>query len=178
MCQAYVPLGSDLPSLVSLALPVGNQAVLPLKPFCAFYAVELTKARKILRRLQAFELLEVLRRTKVSMNLIKISGGAVLARALVLEENEGGRVPQTSPRLRLGGFLWDAHVRCKCACPGVLVTSEVDIKLSSPCRKIGLSRSRQPVSVADGPLKSVYTIGTRDRITVLCPIMCTTTRNP
>jgi len=49
-----------LPSLMRASLSVGDHAVLALKPFCAFDAVELAQTREIFSGLAALVLLEML----------------------------------------------------------------------------------------------------------------------
>ena len=51
---------APLPSLVCASFSVGDQAVLALKPFCAFDTVELAEAREILCSLGTLVLLEML----------------------------------------------------------------------------------------------------------------------
>jgi hypothetical protein len=62
-----------IPSLVVLALQVRPLAVLSLKPFRTFDAVELSQAWQILRRFCCLILCEMLRRQHVRLDLVKIS---------------------------------------------------------------------------------------------------------
>lgn len=57
---------------MSTALPVCDQAMIALKPFCAFNTIELTKTRKILCGLRAFVLLKMLWREEIGRDLIQI----------------------------------------------------------------------------------------------------------